>query len=204
LLFLDDDVRPSATLLGAYSAAITPEISVYEGRTTCVEGLRSPLDVAPVNETGGWLWSCNMMVRRRFWESTGGFDEDFRFAHMEDVAFRHRLNQSGEQFLFVAGAAVNHPPRRRTSFKARIPIHESHFIYYYKYLGRSPSRGQLVIEGLRGTLETIRTRPKSIDSVVALGSVCLELCGILRRWSAWDHKYRVLAKAGPMSPSTID
>src|SRR5262249_21366471 len=62
LVFTDDDCIPEPGWLAAYADAIIPDIRVYEGKTTCKAGLRSALDHAPCNETGGYLWSCNFMV----------------------------------------------------------------------------------------------------------------------------------------------
>lgn len=193
IVFIDDDVVPSSGLLAAYRAAIEADVNVYEGRTTCVAGIPSVLYTAPANETGGFLWSCNMMVRRTFWQSFGGFDEDFRYPIMEDVAFRERLKAAGERFKFVREAVVDHPPRRMPSARARIRVHDAHFLYYYKYLGRRPSLPAYFAEFANYSLRPILARRPSWDSVVALGSRCREAWYVLRGWREWDRKYAPLA-----------
>lgn len=190
ILFLDDDVVPDPGILASYEAAIQPTTNVYEGRTTCRAGLRSPLEHAPVNETGGYLWSCNMMVRRSFWASFGGFDEDFPYAHMEDVAFRERLKAAGERFLFVSAAIVDHPPRRFIDTRARLPIHESHFIYHYKYLHGPPSMRRFLRDGVRYRIRSIFQHPLGVDSVIALRAMVEESWYIMRHWRQWDEKWR--------------
>jgi GT2 family glycosyltransferase len=194
IVFVDDDVVPSAGLLTGYGKAVRPGVHVYEGRTTCQAGLRSPLETSPVNESGGHLWSCNMMVRRSFWREFGGFDEDFPFPHMEDVAFRECLNAAGEQFVFVPVASVDHPPRRLPPASARVRHHESSFIYEYKYLGRGPSRRLFWHEFVSYYLRLIVKREKGRDSLLAMGSMCLEAYGVLKHWRGWNEKYRHLGE----------
>jgi GT2 family glycosyltransferase len=202
ILFLDDDIVPSGTLLAAYQAAITPDVNVYEGRTTCVAGLRSPLEAAPVNLTGGWLWSCNMMVRRTLWQRLGGFDEAFKFPHMEDVAFRERLRSLDETFVFVPDATVDHPPRRLRDARTRIRQDEAYFIYSYKYLGKRPLRREFVRHHALHYLRIVARARKGADSLVVVGSLCWEVLGVLRRWREWDEKFRPLgASPAVLRPS---
>jgi GT2 family glycosyltransferase len=190
VLFLDDDVEPSADLLASYRAAITPETNVYEGRTTCQAGLRSPLEHSPINEDGGRLWSCNMMLRRSLWESFGGFDEAFPYPHMEDVAFHSSLAALHETILFVRAAVVDHPPRRQQSARVLGSHHESYFVYHYKYLGRPPSLSEFLAIFTRHRLGSIFSYQLGRDSAVALGSMGVELIHVLRNWRAWDRKWR--------------
>jgi GT2 family glycosyltransferase len=194
ILFLDDDVEAAPGLLAGYRAAISPDINVYEGRTTCRMGLRSPLEDSPTNETGGLLWSCNMMVRTTFWRGFGGFDEDFPYPHMEDVAFRERLAAAGEPTVFVFEASVDHPPRPVPAASVLARQHESYFVYNYKYLGRPPSLREFAGLFLRHRLNTILAYRPSRDSAQALGSMCVEAVHILRHWRRWDEKWRGLHK----------
>jgi|SRR6185437_15931681 len=189
ILFLDDDVEPTPTLLAAYRRAVSASVNVYEGRTTCRAGLRSPLEDAPVNETGGALWSCNLLVRRTFWLAAGGFDEEFPYPHMEDVAFRERLKTTGERFIFVPDAAVDHPPRRVPPARVLARNHESDFVYSYKYLKEVPSLPKLLATVTRHRLGMVLSYQASRDTVKAVGSLFVEYWYLVRHWRAWDEKW---------------
>jgi len=190
ILFIDDDVVPSSTLLAAYQSAIREDVNVYEGRTSCRAGIHSPLEYAPINEQGGCLWSCNVMIRRTAWQVVGGFDEDFPYAHMEDVAFRERLKAQGERMIFVPDAAVDHPPRRLPSARKLAQHHESYVIYSYKYDKREPSIGRFMLHLYQYRLTSIARTPVGTDSLRALGSVIVESASVFRHWNEWVQKWR--------------
>ena len=194
LLFLDDDVEPTVDLVSSYRLSIRDDVNVYEGRTTCRAGLKSPLEQAPMNDTGGWLWSCNVMIRRTFWKSLGGFDEDFPHAHLEDVVLRERITALGERMLFVPGASVDHPPRRMSPPRVLALQHEAYVIYEYKYLGRAPSISRFLSNIVRHRVKTVLHYRLSVDSVVALGGACLESFHVLTHWRAWNRRW-VAAKS---------
>lgn len=195
IVFLDDDVVPARDLLARYAAAVSPDVDVYEGRTTCEAGVRSPLEHAPVNEAGGNLWSCNLMVRRAFWESFGGFDEDFPYPHLEDTVFRERLQRAGVHVRFVHDAVVDHPPRRLAPPRTLGRYHESFFVYSYKYEGRAPSKGDFFRDLLRNRVYRVARHPVGRDSVAALVGVLVEGAHVWRHWDEWDRKWRSV-KAG--------
>ena len=115
LVFTDDDCLPQATWLSGFAQRLDAGVGdclVLEGRTTD-GGIKDagPFYMAPDNEKGGLLWSCNLAIERRFFESLGGFDEKFPFPHLEDVDLRLRLDDGGRRYLFVPEACVDHPPR---------------------------------------------------------------------------------------------
>lgn len=114
LVFLDDDCIPDLKWLNAYNLACLENLGclVLEGRTYA-EGLRRSLaDEAPLNEHGGYLWSCNFAIERSLFEKIDGFDERFPYPAMEDVELRYRLIYWYEQeILFVQDASVCHPWR---------------------------------------------------------------------------------------------
>lgn len=114
LVFLDDDCRPGDGLLAAYAAAQDrePAVRVLEGRTAADGPKRHPFDYAPVNLTGGLLWSCNFAIDRALFHELGGFCEAYAHAAMEDVDLRRRLERRGEVMRFVPEAGVVHPWRR--------------------------------------------------------------------------------------------
>ncbi|MBC8104325.1 MAG: glycosyltransferase [Cytophagales bacterium] len=135
IAFTDDDCLPCPEWLASFADAIRSDAngSVLEGRTTCSSGpLTSPLEDAPVNLTGGRLWSCNFCIRRTLFETVGGFDQAFPIAYMEDVEFRERLLRLGETFAFIPDATVDHPIKRYNLGTDFGRYAESEAIYWYK------------------------------------------------------------------------
>ncbi len=75
LIFLDDDCLPQPTFLSAYLEAIraNPQYSVFEG-STLPERPKQRLDEeAPINEHGGYLWSCNFLIKRTLFFEIAAF-----------------------------------------------------------------------------------------------------------------------------------
>lgn len=190
IVFTDDDCIPDPEWLQAYASAITarPEAEVLEGKTVCREGLNSPLLEAPVNETGGYLWSCNMAIKRFVFEEMRGFDESFPAPASEDVDFRRRLQAHGYTFPFLADAVVNHPPRSVPPISKQALLDESIFYLQTKWEG-PPSLMQDLRLSVRSWAKRILFRPKSWDSIKAIGyaSRCLGNKVIRRR--GWKLKY---------------
>ena len=190
--FTDDDCLPQPGWLEAFRAAIQPDIFVYEGKTTCLAGLHSPLEDAPINLTGGWLWSCNMLVKQTVFASLGGFDEDFPHPHMEDTDFRERLKQNGLGFVFVEGALIDHPPRRVAWGPKRGAAQESEVMWYYK-MGKSRFSGLRILKRTLGfRLRTIKNNPLTRDTVLAVASLFCELFYLATKLRSWNVKYRAM------------
>ncbi len=119
LVFTDDDCIPDPGWLCAFSAAATedPHSKVFEGRIVADRPRRNLGEFAPLNETGGLLWSANLAIERNLFESIGGFDERFQHAAMEDVDLRTRFRKLGFEAKFVPAATVCHPWRSRGGWK---------------------------------------------------------------------------------------
>ena len=64
LVFTDDDCLPDPQWLEAYTKNMTNGMNylVLEGRTYVDRPRKSLAETSPVNETGGYLWSCNTKV----------------------------------------------------------------------------------------------------------------------------------------------
>ena len=164
LVFLDDDCIPQPSLLSAYMGAIhkNPDYSVFEG-STLPERRKIRMDVdAPINDRGGYLWSCNFAIKRAlFWE-VGGFCELYPYACMEDVDFREQLKERNVEFLFVPEASVVHPWRTFTSdasvFRMRLI---SHAIFFRRYPLLRPSFYKICKAIVRGwVLLVFREAPR--------------------------------------------
>lgn len=131
LVFTDDDCLPDSHWLEAYAQAMITQQSylVFEGRTYVDRPRQSLAETSPINETGGYLWSCNFAVQKQLFELLTGFDERFPYAAMEDVDFRLRLLKSGYKFSFVPAASVCHPWRAKGGWNKIKQHRESTFIY---------------------------------------------------------------------------
>jgi GT2 family glycosyltransferase len=126
LLFIDDDCIPDGKMLSEYSEAIKAynETEVFEGFTGADREKRSFVEESPINETGGFLWSCNFMILKKLFDELNGFDVNFPFAAMEDVDLRYRIGQIGKQIKFIPTARVIHPWRLEVNmlFKTKMRI----------------------------------------------------------------------------------
>lgn len=145
ILFTDDDCIPSPQWVAAYQSAMESnrQSSVFEGKTIADRERRRFDEESPINCTGGYLWSCNVAIRRSLFDRLGGFCDTFPFAAMEDVDLRLRLIERGEKFPFVADAVVCHPFRatKGVGFAMRAARSYLHLVSRHPdLLGASPWR----------------------------------------------------------------
>lgn len=134
LLFLDDDCYLQADLLQTYAARIKayPQADVVEGAIHAVGERPNGNHHAPLNTTGGVLWSCNLLVKRSVFEAVGGFDEEFPFACLEDCDLAERLKVHRALIVFADDAVVYHPWRSVSEREVSRAI-ISHAIYAQKH-----------------------------------------------------------------------
>jgi glycosyltransferase involved in cell wall biosynthesis len=113
LLFIDDDCVPDSNILYEYNKAINayPENLAFEGRIFVDKPQSSFLQECPINEEGGVFWSCNICLKKSFFDLLTGFDENFPIAAMEDIDLFKRIKQKTDKYAFVYNAAVFHPWR---------------------------------------------------------------------------------------------
>jgi len=113
LIFIDDDCLPQKNLLASYYSAIgkNSNVNVFEGRITVDRPKLSFNEESPINENGGYLWSCNFAIKKEIFFAVKGFDEGFPFPAMEDVDFDYRLRKADIEIVFVKEAVVVHPWR---------------------------------------------------------------------------------------------
>ena len=196
VVFIDDDCLPEPNLLAGYAAALRDDVAAYEGRITCNDGLTSPRQTAPLNLDGGALWSCNFAMRRDAFAGIGGFDDRFPIAHMEDVDMRARILAAGHQIVFVAGASVDHPPRRLPFGLRLARMHQAGVLFMVLH---PPVRSLawFLQNQLRARVSRVIQLPLSTDSFSALASVPLELAGIAWHWRGWLRWARSIASRRP-------
>jgi GT2 family glycosyltransferase len=112
LVFIDDDAIPDKNLIKSYQNAIISNMNVlvYEGCIKADRPQRHFMEGSPVNETGGYFWTCNVMIQKNYFiNELKGFDENFLYAAMEDVDIRERIKKDNQPIVFVKNAFVIHP-----------------------------------------------------------------------------------------------
>jgi GT2 family glycosyltransferase len=117
--------------LEAFSLGIAENqsVQVFEGRVYADGPRRSLAEKAPLNETGGFLWSCNFAIRKALFDALRGFHDAFQHAAMEDVELMYRLRQRGEDVVFLPHAAVCHPWRRLGGWTEILRHQKATFVY---------------------------------------------------------------------------
>jgi len=144
IVFIDNDCIPSENLINTYIKAIgdNPEILVFEGRISADRERRHFLEEAPLNETGGLFWTCNVMIQKEYYVNTlNGFDENFHM-YMEDVDIRERIKLDKQPILFLKNAFVIHPWRlnlNRIDFDRKNIKSYEYFYKKHPYLLKKPS-----------------------------------------------------------------
>ena len=202
LAFTDDDCLPSPDWLRAYAAAIRENVEIYEGATAATGPLQGPFVGAPVNLKGGSLWSCNMMVSQGVFARLEGFDEGFPGAADEDVDFHRRAHARGEAIDFVPDALVLHPPVRRVWGRKTARMWESQVRLVYK---ADPSRPAFTRYGLVWYALNTRARqlwraPLSLDWLLGVCGLIVELIWIARHARRWEHKHRADLASARQAP----
>jgi GT2 family glycosyltransferase len=189
ILFTDDDCLPSPAWVGALVSAISTagDVRVFEGCTVADREQQRLDEEAPVNTTGGYLWSCNMAIERAVFESMDGFCESL--AWLEDIDFRVRLRKAGHDFRFVSDAVVCHPRRPSKGLAFQRISARSYLLLIQRHpelLGESPWRDALFNFARRlrlMLLSALRLRFRGFG--FAVGSLAIvtwtELDAILRR-----------------------
>lgn len=198
LAFTDDDCLPDTAWLASFADSFSPNpkaLEALEGRTTCRAGLDSPRQAAPVNLTGGVLWSCNFAMKREGFHAVGGFDERYPHPHMEDADLQSRLQKAGYMIRFVPSAEIDHPPRPLPWGTQLARVHESSVLHMALH---GPRRGLLWYLGTHSLarLSRIVRANKSLDTLSAFGSMLVELGAIAVHWRSWRAKAQTLA-SGP-------
>ncbi|MFZ9660309.1 MAG: glycosyltransferase family 2 protein [Chitinophagaceae bacterium] len=171
LLFIDDDCIPTSGWFEAYLNAIqeSEHTVVFEGKTVALGERTSFAQVAPVNENGGNLWSCNFLIKNDFYKELNGFDESFPYPAMEDVDLCIRIKKN-KQILFVSDAVVYHPWRTMKPFSMFQKHWRSHIILakkhqYYRSISYRWSRVKIFLgQGVRDliVLKNYSFRGKSV------------------------------------------
>ena len=190
LVFTDDDCLPQPGWIEAF-AQYTDDCDVLEGRTSPV-GVRTRADEeCPINESGGYLWSCNFAIRRKTFFILGGFNEDFPSAAMEDVELNLRVNKAGLRRKFVPDAAVFHPWRQQKGWE----FVRSHTASVGKFVSLHPEQASRFSFGMQ-LMKAARSFKQNICQAVLSGryqgvarQILLNFFSYAMAWKA-VQKYR--------------
>jgi len=185
LVFTDDDCLPQSGWLEAYAAS-ADECDVIEGRTSAF-GQRTRVDEeCPINETGGFLWSCNFAIKRDLFLQMGGFNEDFPAAAMEDVELNVRVNKAGLVRMFIDDAVVLHPWRLRKGYKF-VQAYSSSVAKFVSLHPESAGRFSLP----RQVVNVVRSVKRNVRLALVTGliagmprQICLDCYSSILTWRA--------------------
>ena len=198
LAFTDDDCLPTPGWLAAFADA-AGDADVLEGRTTCAAGVSSILDEAPINLTGGNLWSCNLAIRVTAFHGTGGFDERFPHAAVEDMEFAGRVARGGRAVRFVPAAVVDHPPRPRRLGVPAGRVWEGRVL-----LARFDPRtlpGALPVHVAKLRARQVLTAGPSVEAARFAWSSVVEWVVVTASWRRWVARYAGATPIRPTPPS---
>jgi GT2 family glycosyltransferase len=137
IVFIDNDCIPASNLINTYVKAINdnPETLVFEGCIHADRKKRHFLEEAPLNETGGYFWTCNVMLQKDYFINTiKGFDENF-YMYREDVDIRERIKLNGQAIVFIKEAYVIHPWRLQ---KHAVEIQKQKMVSYNYFYTKHP------------------------------------------------------------------
>jgi len=190
LVFIDDDCLPEMNILNKYIEGINDneKINVFEGSITAAGERTSPLEYAPINTVGGALWSCNFAIRKHFFEDLAGFDENFRFPHMEDVDLRTRIASSHEDIVFLRSARVIHPWRKITDGK-KLGSYQEMYVYFHAKHSLKISMCKLMRSIVGVHISMIRSALFSADFFKSVKIMFEHLYIVTLNYSKWKKKY---------------
>jgi GT2 family glycosyltransferase len=199
LVFLDDDCLPKADILESYELLIikNPNTKVFEGWIERERRMKSPLERAPGNSNskGGFLLSCNFAIEKRLFFEIGGFDENFKYPHMEDYDFNHRLIASNNKPLFAVEAKVVHPYRKiKDGWK--LGKFEEMSVYYNSKYGKQMNLHTL-LKGIASIhliiiVRFLKRLRFSLDILTAFKIMFQHLVVVLFNFHKWKRKYSKL------------
>jgi GT2 family glycosyltransferase len=136
LAFIDDDCLPDYHLLLGYQNGIKAHSKnvVFEGCTIVDRPKNKFNEEAPLNLTGGYLFSCNFAIRADYFRQLNGFDENFPYPAMEDSELAYRIRAQGVEMVFLKDAIIMHPWRiKQNSFNMTLKRFSSALYFIKKH-----------------------------------------------------------------------
>lgn len=190
LVFIDDDCLPETNILQEYKSVLEENIgiNVLEGRIEAIGKSTSPLEYAPVNTHGGNLWSCNFAIKKDLFFKINGFDEYFKYPHLEDNDLKLRLLSYNEKTLFCGKCVVFHPWRKLTDGVKLGKYHEMSIYFYLKH-DQSFSRSGIFLNILKTHYHMIKRYPYNKEIFKAIWVMLLHAFTMAFYYRTWYTKY---------------
>lgn len=133
LLFIDDDCIPCENWLVSYFKEIKlNKFYILEGKTIADREQKRFDELAPINNHGGQLWSCNFAVKREVFFEVNGFDENFPIPALEDTDLKLRIEKL-YTIKFLPNAIVIHQWRKNNSYKNPFQLAKLHRYFLLKH-----------------------------------------------------------------------
>ena len=172
VLFLDDDIIPSADLLSAHLEAHAGNPDAWAVVGQVLQPGEKPVTLSPGegfrfnSDRPAWIESAmagNLSVDRERALGMGGFDENFvGAAYMFEAEFASRVRDAGGKVYFEPRASLRHLRAERGGTRAHghhlttaSPSHSAGAHYYF--LLRNPS-GSALARSCARVLRSVRTR----------------------------------------------
>lgn len=195
IVFLDDDCLPANDILATYQTYIlnNPDIEVLEGKIERCQNRKSILEYAPCNYNGGNLWSCNFAIQRAAFDEVGGFDENFRFAHLEDTDLKKRIDATGRKILFANEAIVLHPWRKLNGNS--MGRNEEMSVYFSSKYGHNATFVNYLKRITGHHLHMLKRTLFSAEIFTAIKITSQHLGVVLFNFHKWKKKYPIALSA---------
>ena len=147
VVFLDDDIVADAELLAEHvkSHADGANIAVLGAVRFPWQGTESPLFrllvqrpellqsfsfADPQDVSFLHFYTCNLSMRRAFFQTNAGFDERFTGSGFEDTELGYRFLQAGGRMIFNPRASALHHPEISASVLARKQFNNGRYLAY--------------------------------------------------------------------------
>lgn len=132
----DDDCLPQKDWLQQIDQVFqeNPKTLGIEGKTITGSPKTSLFTYTVTNQASGQYWTCNIAYQRRTLNEVGGFDQEFSYAHCEDIDLAQRVLKKGP-IVFAPKMIVVHPLRKVGVFSGlkRLSHLEDEFRLYLKH-----------------------------------------------------------------------
>jgi GT2 family glycosyltransferase len=200
ILYLDDDVQPSDSLIEAHASAHASGHRIVAGRvvqpwerdaatpTVGADARRAFSFSSNQERKVDEVMGGNVSIRRELLLELGGFDENFvRVAYRFEAEFSARARARGEEIVFVPEASLFHlkvasggTRHFGDHLRTWLPAHSVGAYYYILRADRAQGRMAKVLMRM---IRSIRTRHHAAHPWHIPATLCAEMSGLV--WAIW-------------------